>query len=311
MEGFAFFCDAGPFNADYSNMGMGAGFWKQMLISSLERGTRFYGHRPTYEDTKVYPGYETDYGYKYLGWYLCDFIYRKGGYKALKYVMLGDLAGYQKIGYASGQAIMDALYFDFEVRLQDRSVATLITPRMNADETSSSVKISWAPLSSTIKLNVAVSTDNGTNWTTIVTNTTDTVCSWNDGNYVGKFLIKLSTPEVFDYQTTYGPFNKIDLGKPLINFPIGNEFLIAGDTVNISWANTTLSNLKFEFSGNNGTSWSTINSSVPSSVLNYKWIVPWTISNQCKIRVSDAANSTNNDHSFTKLLKRKLSLLKV
>ena len=297
LEGFAFFSDAGPFNADYSNMGMGAGFWKQMLISSLERGTRFYGHRPTYEDTKVYPGYETDYGYKYLGWYLCDFIYRKGGYKALKYVMLGDLAGYQKIGYASGQAIMDALYFDFEVRLQDRSVATLITPRMNADETSSSVKISWAPLSSTIKLNVAVSTDNGTNWTTIATNTTDTVCSWNDGNYVGKFLIKLSTPDVFDYQTTYGPFNKIDLGKPLINFPIGNEFLIAGDTVNISWANTTLSNLKFEFSGNNGTSWSTINSSVPSSVLNYKWIVPWTISNQCKIRVSDAANSTNNDLS--------------
>ncbi|MEA4852566.1 MAG: LamG-like jellyroll fold domain-containing protein [Paludibacter sp.] len=296
-EGFAFFSDAGPFNADYSNMGLGTGFWKQMLISSLERGTKFFGHRPTYEDTKIYPGYETDYGYKYLGWYLCDFIYRKGGYKALKNVMLGDLAGYQKIGYASGQAIMDALYFDFEVRLQNRSVATLITPRMNADETSSSVKISWAPLSSTIKLNVAVSTDNGTNWTTIVTNTTDTVCSWNDGNYVGKFLIKLSTPEVFDYQTTYGPFNKIDLGKPLINFPIGNEFLIAGDTVNISWANTTLSNLKFEFSGNNGTNWSTINSSVPSSVLNYKWIVPWTISNQCKIRVSDAANSTNNDLS--------------
>lgn len=296
-EGFAFFSDAGPFNADYSNMGLGTGFWKQMLISSLERGTKFFGHRPTYEDTKIYPGYETDYGYKYLGWYLCDFIYRKGGYKALKNVMLGDLAGYQKIGYASGQAIMDAFYFDFDIRLQNKQVATLITPTINVDETLSTVNISWAPLSSSVKLNVAVSTDNGTNWTNIATNTTATSCSWNGGNYNGKYLLKISAPEIFDYQTIYGPFNKIDLSKPMINFPIGNEYLIAGDTVNISWGNTTLSNFKIEFSGNNGSSWSTLNTGITASAKSFKWIVPWTISNQCKIRISDAANTTNNDMS--------------
>ena len=73
--------------------------------------------------------------------------------------------------------------------------------------------------------------------------------------------------------------------------------LIAGDTVNISWGNTTLSNFKIEFSGDNGTSWSTLNTSVTASAKTYKWIVPWTLSNQCKIRISDAENARNNDIS--------------
>ncbi|HET9571215.1 MAG TPA: LamG-like jellyroll fold domain-containing protein [Bacteroidales bacterium] len=296
-EGFAFFSAAGPFNVDYSNMNMGSGFWKQLLISSLERGTTFFGHRPTYDDTKVYPGYETDYGYKYLGWYLCDFIFRKGGYLAVKEVMLGDLAGYQKLGYASGQAFMDAYYFDFDVRLLNQKVATLISPTLPVDETSSAVTISWIPLSTSVKLNVAVSTDNGATWTTVAENTTATSCSWNAGSYVGKFKIKISAPDVFDYQTTYGPFNKIDLAKPMINFPVGNEYLIAEDTVNISWANTTLSSINMEFSGDNGTTWSTIQEAVAASARKQEWIVPWIISNRCKIRISDAANASNNDLS--------------
>lgn len=302
MEGFAFFSDGGPLNSDYSNAGTGKDFYKQLGIASLERGTTFFGHRPTYEDTKVYPGYETDYGYKYLGYFFCDFIYRKGGYAAVKDVQLNDLEGYKKIGYASGQDILDAFYFDFDVRLLNKNVATLITPTMNVDETSSTVNISWTPLSTSVKLNVAVSTDNGATWTTVAANTTATSCSWNAGNYVGKFRVKFSAPDVFDYQTIYGPFNKIDLAKPMINFPIGNEYLIAGDTVAISWGNTTLSNFKIEFSGDNGSSWTTVNPAVTASVKTYKWIVPWTISNQCKIRISDAANGTNNDlsdHNFT------------
>lgn len=299
MEGFAFFSDGGPLNSDYSNAGTGKDFYKQLGIASLERGTTFFGHRPTYEDTKVYPGYETDYGYKYLGYFFCDFIYRKGGYAAVKDVQLNDLEGYKKIGYASGQAIMDAFYFDFDVRLLNKNVATLITPAINTDETSSSVTISWTPLSASVKLNVSVSTDNGATWTTVAANTTATSCNWNAGNYVGKFRVKFSAPDVFDLQTTYGPFNKIDLAKPMVNYPIGNEYLIAGDTVAISWANTTLSNLKIEFSGDDGTSWSTVNPAVTASAKTYNWIVPWTISNQCKIRISDAANATNNDLSDT------------
>lgn len=297
LEGFAFFSDAGPFNTDFSNMGMGVGFWKQMLISSLDRGTEFFGHRPTYEDTKIYPGYQTDYGYKYLGWYLNDFIYRKGGYNAIKEVQLDDLSGYQKIGYSSGQAIMDAFYFDFDVRLLNKNVATLISPVQNADETSSVVNISWIPLSPTVKLNVAISTDDGINWTNIITNTTSTSCTWNAGNFAGKFKVKFSAPDVFNYETIFGPFNKIDLEKPMINFPIGNEYLIAGDTTTITWANSNIINFKIEFSPDNGENWSTINPSVSASHGKYKWVIPNIVSSTCKLKISNTENITKSDET--------------
>lgn len=296
LEGFAFFSDAGPLNADFSN-NWAPGYWKELAIASLERGTTFFGHRPTYDDTKVYPGYETDYGYKYLGYILCDFIYRKGGYTAVKEVMMGDLAGYRKLGYASGQAFMDAFYFDFDMRLRNQQVATLVSPTLAVDETSSLVNISWTPLSTSVKLNVAVSTDNGTTWTTVAEKTTATSCSWDAGNVVGKFLVKIAAPEDFDYQTTYGPFNKIDLTRPMLNFPVGNEYLIAGDTVDITWANTTLSTFKMEFSGDNGSTWSVVNEGVPASARKLEWIVPQALSNRCLIRISEVGNALNQDRS--------------
>lgn len=296
LEGFAFFSDAGPLNADFSN-NASPGFWKQLAIASLERGTTFFGHRPTYDETKVYPGYETDYGYKYLGYFLCDFIYRKGGYAALKEVMMGDLVGYQKLGFASGQDFMNAFYFDFDVRLRNQNVAVLVSPTLEVDETSSTVNIHWTPLNASIKLDVAVSTDNGTTWTRVAEKTTGTSCSWNAGNLVGKFLVKVSAPDIFNYQNTYGPFNKIDLTRPMLNFPVGNEYLIAGDTVHILWANTTLSTFRIEFSGDDGATWSTVNEGVPASAKMLKWIVPSVFSNCCKIRISDAANALNRDLS--------------
>ena len=296
-EGFAFFSDGGPFNADFSNLNMGSGFWKQLLASSLERGTTFFGHRPTYEDTKVYPGYTTDYGYKYLGWYLNDFIYRKGGYKAVKDVQMGDLEGYRKIGYPSGQAIMDAMYFDFDVRVRDKKVVTLLTPSANVDEDQPTVNFSWTPLDASVKLDVMISTDKGETWTTIAQNTTATSCSWNAGEFKGEFLVKFMAPEIFNHQTTYGPFYKINLAKPAISFPNGTEYLIAGDTVNISWTKTTIPQYKIEYSGDNAAHWSTVAASCPTTALVYAWIVPGTASGQCKIRISDTSNQATNDES--------------
>ncbi len=293
-EGFPELCTNGPITDEALTT------IKQNGINSLTGATTYFGHRPTYEETRIYPS--PDYGYYTLGYFFNDYIYRKGGYNLLKTVQQNDLTAYQSLGYATAQSFLDAFYFDFDVRLLNKNVVTLISPTINVDETSQLVNISWTPLSPTVKLNVAVSTDNGSTWTTVATNTTATSCSWNAGNYVGKFKVKFSAPDVFDLQTTYGPFNKIDLAKPMINFPIGNEYLIAGDTIAISWANTTLSNLKIEFSGDNGTSWSTVNQAVTASTKTYNWIVPWTISNQCKIRISDVANATNNDlsdHNFS------------
>ncbi len=296
-EGFAFFSDAGPLNSDYSNAEQGPGFWKQLTISSLERGTKFFGHRPTYEDTKIYPGYETDYGYKYLGYFLNDFIYRKGGYSAVKNVQLDDLSGYQKMGYSSGQAFMDDFYFDFDVRVQNIPMLTLKTPVAEKDLTSTPVSISWTSLKANVKLNVLVSTDNKTSWTEVASKTTQTTCTWNAGIYTGKFFLKFTAPDNLNIETVLGPFNLTDPTTVSVKFPNGGEYLIAGDTTRLQWDNTIIPKIKLEYSENNGTSWNTIETNVNSSASFYKWLVPSETSNQYKVRISDATNAAKNDVS--------------
>jgi len=296
-EGFAFFSDAGPFNADYSNMNMEPGFWKHMLISSLERGTTFFGHRPTYEDTKIYPGYETDYGYKYLGWYLNDFIYRKGGYTAVKDVQLGDLAGYKKMGYSSGQAFMDDFYYDFDVRVQNIPMLTLKTPVVDRELSSPPVGISWTPLKADVKLNVLVSIDNKTSWTEVASKTTQTSSTWNAGTYTGKFFLKFMAPDNLNLETVFGPFYLIDPTTVSLKVPNGGEYLVAGDTTRVQWDTTIIPKIKLEYSENNGTSWNTIETNITGSASFYKWLVPAKAASQYKVRISDASNAAKSDLS--------------
>ncbi len=297
LEGFAFFSDNGPFNSDYSNSEMGHGYWKQLGISSLEKGTKFYGHRPTYEDTKVYPGYETDYGYKYLGYFVNDFIYRKGGYLAVKEVQLGDLNGYKKMGYSSGQAFMNDFYFDFDARVQDKPVVTLTSPNTGAKLTASQVNISWTPLKTDVKFNILVSTDNKAHWTEIVDKTIQTSFVWDAGSYNGNFFLKFVAPENLNLESIFGPFNLTDLNNLCLNFPNGGEYLIAEDTVKIQWSDTSIPNIKLEYSDNNGTNWKPINTNVTTSTSGYKWVVPNITSNQCKVRISDSTNALKTDNS--------------
>ena len=288
-EGFPQFCANGPITSSIlSNM-------RQQGIDALNAGTIYFGHRPTYEDTKVYPS--PDFGYYTLGHFLNDFIYRKGGYQALKDVQMGDLDGYKTMGYSSGQAFMDDFYFDFDVRVQNMPVVTLKMPVSDQELTSPQVNISWAPLKADVKLNVLVSTDNKTSWTEVATKTTQTSCIWNAGSFTGKFFLKFLTPDNLSVESVFGPFTVTDLTSLRLNFPNGGEYLIAGDTVKINWGKTNIPNIKLEYSDNNGTNWSQVSANTVASPLTYKWVVPNIASAQCKIRISDVANAAKTDGS--------------
>jgi hypothetical protein len=288
-EGFPQFCANGPITPSVlSNM-------RQQGIDALNAGTTYFGHRPTYEDTKVYPS--PDFGYYTLGHFLNDFIYRKGGYPAVKEVQMGDLDGYKNLGYSSSQAFLDDFYFDFDVRVQEKPVVTLKTPTANAELTSSQVNISWTPLKTDVKFNIQVSTDNKTSWTEIVNKTTQTSAIWNSGTYSGKFFLKFVAPENLNVESTFGPFIVTDLNGLCLNFPNGGEYLIARDTVRLNWANTTISNIKIDYSDNNGTNWNLVAASISAAPLTYKWVVPDIVSTQCKIRITDVSNASKTDVS--------------
>lgn len=288
-EGFAFFNAEGPLAGEY--LGLSGFSYRPLLISSMDFATRYFGHRPTYADTKEYP--QTDYGYKYLGYSMIDFMYRKGGYDAVKNVQINDTVGYKTLGYATSQAFFEDYLFDFDTRVQQMPVATLLNPATGTNESNQTVSINWVPLKSTIKLNVYVSTDEAKSWTKIADRTTDTSCTWNAGDIQGRFFIKISAPDNLGVSTTFGPFQKVNLSKLSLISPATNSYVITGDTAIIKWGITNVQNIKIDYSMNNGVDWTGIESGVSTVSGQYKWIVPTNISGACQLRITDLSNSSN------------------
>jgi len=79
--------------------------------------------------------------------------------------------------------------------------------------------------------------------------------------------------------------------------PIGGENWRIGSTQNIMWTSTSISNVKLEYTTNNGSDWMTIITSASASSGAYAWTVPNTPSIICKVRISDASNPQLKDES--------------
>jgi beta-lactamase superfamily II metal-dependent hydrolase len=82
-----------------------------------------------------------------------------------------------------------------------------------------------------------------------------------------------------------------------VTAPNGGESWAGGSTQNITWSSSGVSNVKLEYTLDNGTSWTVIASSVASSTGSYAWRVPNTASTQARVRASDAQNGTPIDTS--------------
>lgn len=79
--------------------------------------------------------------------------------------------------------------------------------------------------------------------------------------------------------------------------PNGGESWIVGSSHNITWTSSGVTNVKIDYTANNGTSWNNIVSSTAASTGSYPWTIPIPPSTQCKVRISDASNSSVNDIS--------------
>ncbi|MDD2997080.1 MAG: alpha/beta hydrolase-fold protein [Paludibacter sp.] len=284
-EGFPSFCSDDPITDEKLVQ------LRQSGIDCMTAAQKYFGHRPTYEETRIYPS--PDYGYYTLGYFFIDYQYRKGGYPLIKAIQMNDVAAYQSLGYATAQAFLEDFYFDFDVRVQQLPIATLINPLADKDETNSTVNISWTPLKADIKLNVSVSVDDAKTWTEVVNRTTGTSCVWNSGSLSTRFYIKISAPDNLNVSTTYGPFIKTDLTKINIISPTLNNYVISGDSTAIKWASTGIQNIKIDYSLNNGANWTTITNNTSTAANIYNWIVPTEISGSCKLRLTDITNNAN------------------
>ncbi|MFA5803444.1 MAG: FISUMP domain-containing protein [Melioribacteraceae bacterium] len=84
-----------------------------------------------------------------------------------------------------------------------------------------------------------------------------------------------------------------------ITSPNGSEIWQAGSTQNITWASTGITNVKLEYTTDDGTNWTTVIASTPASSGSYAWTVTNTPSTLCKVRATDATNAALFDVSDT------------
>ncbi|MCU0286315.1 MAG: M12 family metallo-peptidase, partial [Acidobacteria bacterium] len=79
--------------------------------------------------------------------------------------------------------------------------------------------------------------------------------------------------------------------------PNGGETWAAGSSQTVTWTSSgSITNVKIEYSTNNGSTWTTVISSTANDG-SYSWTVPSVSSTQCKIRIKEAATGTPSDTS--------------
>jgi hypothetical protein len=81
-------------------------------------------------------------------------------------------------------------------------------------------------------------------------------------------------------------------------YPNGSEVIMGGTTRTITWdSQGTIGNVLIEFSLDNGRTWREVYPANVGSAGSYKWLVPIVDSEQCRIRISNAARLGVHDTS--------------
>ena len=158
-------------------------------------------------------------------------------------------------------------------------------------------------LSSIANVKLEYSSDGGSTWSSIIASTA------NNGSYYWQSipninsslcLVKVSDAEdgsPFDVSDNpFTIFNKVE--KTIrVTVPNGGDIWNAGTAQNITWNSTGVSSVKIEYTTNNGVNWTTLDTNTPSDGF-YVWnSIPTLASTNCKIRITDAVDTTAFDLS--------------
>ncbi|MCX6156667.1 MAG: right-handed parallel beta-helix repeat-containing protein [Ignavibacteriae bacterium] len=84
-----------------------------------------------------------------------------------------------------------------------------------------------------------------------------------------------------------------------LNSPNGEEIWETKSQQYITWQPQSSKDLKLEYTTNDGINWLTIANNIKGYQGYYKWMVPDTLSQISRVRISDMVNASNNDFSDT------------
>ena len=158
--------------------------------------------------------------------------------------------------------------------------------------------INWETVGYVSRVDLEYSTDGGNTWESITTNLTNSgTYSWQVPSvFSDNCMVKVIDP---NNPEVYGVSGTFVIKKPRISIisPNANYSFEVGDKVDIVWNwEGDLSNVKLEYSTDNGASWQTIASSVSNSG-HYLWTIPNTPSSNCLIKISNPTDASIYDIS--------------
>lgn len=152
-------------------------------------------------------------------------------------------------------------------------------------------------------IKIDYSTNNGTNWINIIPSVQATGgnFTWTVPNTPSENC-RVLVSDVNNALTNDQSDEKFTISSPIvpeviITSPNGGENWQSGTVKNITWTSTAVSNVKIDYSTNNGANWISVVASAPASSGFYAWTVPNTPSANCKILISDVSNALTNDLS--------------
>ncbi|MDP2984481.1 MAG: PQQ-binding-like beta-propeller repeat protein, partial [Candidatus Latescibacter sp.] len=147
--------------------------------------------------------------------------------------------------------------------------------------------------------------DSGTTWTTLPASATTlaNAYSWTIPDMKSdRCLVRVTNLAGTVSDVSDGVFSIVAAAPTAsirVTAPNGGESWTAGTTQNVTWTATGVTNVKIEYTTNNGSTLSQIAASTPASAGTYAWTihVATPASAQCFVRVSDASNAAVNDVS--------------
>jgi hypothetical protein len=119
-------------------------------------------------------------------------------------------------------------------------------------------------------------------YSTMTVDPNDDATFWYTNEY-------LSTTGTAPWKTKIASFKISSLA---LNSPVGGEFWLNNSVHNITWAATGVSNVKLEYTTNNGSTWNLIIASTSGTTGSYAWTLPALSYDLVKVRITDLANAS-------------------
>lgn len=177
---------------------------------------------------------------------------------------------------------------------------TILAPNGGENMQPGSVQqISWSCVNID-NLKIEYTADNGQSWTEIIATIPASTGSYNwtlpeiDSDKCKIKLTDVSDVNVYVKNKSAFSIQPYDL---TINTPAGGNYYIPGTSTTITWESTPVSNIKIEYTSDNGGNWTEIAANINASLGSYDWIIPNTVSSQCKIKITDITNAAVFDES--------------